>query len=272
MKLRATNREVDELRRQLHSLRAEEEWKRQEMARVQEGASDQLSTKEKEMNEALRQEEEKRKESERQAYQHHASTVQEIEQLRRRNQDLAESVQSLTHALQTLTGSGEKRGTKHKAERKSKLKRSRNETSNVQAKINANPSGACNAKESDENLPSDISEGQAEKRSKVKSMPGKDTARRSDITEALRKRGWRQSDDENKLSIPANVGLNDENGGQNSPVMSHTSASKIRKLARQDSNSNIGGIAKRTRSRGGSAPSGAGGNELPAVGRGGGSR
>ena len=36
-------------------------------------------------------------------------TIQEIEQLRRRNQDLAESVQSLTHALQTLTGSGEKR-------------------------------------------------------------------------------------------------------------------------------------------------------------------
>ena len=99
------------------------------MERLQQGAQAEIQSKEKKLSEALRHEEQKRKESERQAYQNHSSTIQEIEQLRRRNQDLAESVQSLTHALQTLTGSGEKRGTSNKkyakSSKKNSLKRSR---------------------------------------------------------------------------------------------------------------------------------------------------
>ena len=91
--------------------------------------------KEKKLSEALRHEEQKRKESERQAYQNHSSTIQEIEQLRRRNQDLAESVQSLTHALQTLTGSGEKRGHGNKkyakSSKKNSLKRSRQDHDDI---------------------------------------------------------------------------------------------------------------------------------------------
>merc|ERR1711991_386606 len=89
-----------------------------------------MYTKEQQMSEALRQQEQKRKETERQAFQNHTNTIQEIEQLRRRNKDLSESVQSLTHALQTLTGSGEKRmshGTKNNSSKKVNLKRSRQE-------------------------------------------------------------------------------------------------------------------------------------------------
>ena len=83
---------------------------------------------------------------------------------------------------------------------------------------------------------------------------GKDTARRNDITDALRKRGWRPHDEENKSQ------------DHDSPVSSHTSASKIRKLARQDSSviRNTGKRAPR------SAPTT--NNPLPNVVRGGGSR
>ena len=73
---------------------------------------------------------------------------------------------------------------------------------------------------------------------KKKKKIGKDTARRNDVTEALRRRGWRRSDTEEENVHPGDFNTN--NDGSNSPVMSHTSASKIRKLARQDSQTMVG--------------------------------
>ena len=71
---------------------------------------------------------------------------------------------------------------------------------------------------------------------------GKDTARRNSITEALRRRGWRPSDAEEENTHPSNYNINsDPLNGSKSPVMSNTSASKIRKLARQDSRTSIVG-------------------------------
>ena len=81
--------------------------------------------------------------------------------------------------------------------------------------------------------------------------------RRNDITEALRRRGWRLFQMlKMKTFAQTKRQVCHTNNGSMSPVMSHTSASKIRKLARQDSRNcdqygNIGhGSAKRGLSAG----------------------
>ena len=262
LNLRASSREADELRRQMHSLRAEEEWKKQEIARMQEGAKAQVTSKEKEMTEALRKEEEKRKETERQAYQHHTSTIQEIEQLRRRNQDLAESVQSLTHALQTLTGSGEKRGA-HK--RKNRTNKRSRQAADKQNNASSEHMGVKRTKNLSTKAHANFNPLKEKQLNGGKSArkQGKETARRNDVTDALRKRGWRPQEEENIHGAPCS----EQTQGNESPVMSHTSASKIRKLARQDS-SNLQRLEKRAPR---SAPS-QGNSALPSVGRGGGAR
>jgi chromosome segregation ATPase len=260
LKLRASSREIDELRRQINILKSEEDWRKKEINRLQQGAKDEIYSKEQQMSEALRQEEQKRKETERQAFQNHTSTIQEIEQLRRRNKDLSESVQSLTHALQTLTGSGEKRGHSSKKSipksKRQNLKRPREEEDGIisyHVKNKSEPEGSftplgdvktSNSKSGRNSRPSSSSsnKGGSKAGSKKKKKSGKDTARRNSITEALRRRGWRPSDTEDENAHPSNYNINSDSlNGSKSPVMSNTSASKIRKLARQDSRTSIGG-------------------------------
>lgn len=261
LKLRASSREIDELRRQINILKSEEEWRKKEITRLQQGAKDEIHSKEQQMSEALRQEAQKRKETERQAYQNHTSTIQELEQLRRRNQDLSESVQSLTHALQTLTGSGEKstqrsnKKSNPSSSKKHNLKRPRQEHDVHSSAYHESKrkdidrsygtplgdvkSNNSHSKKSGRNSrPSSSSSNKGGSKKKKKKI-GKDTARRNDVTEALRRRGWRQSDTEEENVHPGDFNTN--NDGSNSPVMSHTSASKIRKLARQDSRTMVGG-------------------------------
>ena len=268
LKLRASSREIDELRRQINILKSEEEWRKKELERLQQGAQAEIQSKEKKLSEALRHEEQKRKESERQAYQNHSSTIQEIEQLRRRNQDLAESVQSLTHALQTLTGSGEKRGHGSKkyakSSKKNSLKRSRQDHDDIAIDRHSMYTPSSDSKFADKNggkksRPSSSSSNNGGTKKKKKKI-GKDTARRNDITEALRRRGWRPSDPEDENIRPKETLSLSHNNGSMSPVMSHTSASKIRKLARQDSRSTISGNIGH-----GSAKRGLSAGSLPSV-------
>ena len=95
---------------------------------------------------------------------------------------------------------------------------------------------------------------------KKKKRIGKDTARRNDVTEALRRRGWRPSDTEDENTRPIETSNLPHNNVSMSPVMSHTSASKIRKLARQDSRSTISGNVVH-----GSAKRGLSAGSLPSV-------
>ena len=45
LKLRASSREIDELRRQINILKSEEEWRKKEITRLQQGAKDEITRK-----------------------------------------------------------------------------------------------------------------------------------------------------------------------------------------------------------------------------------